>query len=69
MTPSEEDVDTETAKKPLSFWLSFIALNTTVFLVSLDATALTVAVPVRSNENNLRAPSTSLLMDKVVDRE
>lgn len=48
MPGSDEDASTtiETLKKPLSFWLSFIALNITVFIVSLDSTALAVAVPV-----------------------
>lgn len=36
------------AKKPLSFYMTFLALNICVFLVSLDATALSVAVPVSS---------------------
>lgn len=36
------------AKKPLSFWMTFLALNICVLLVSLDATALSVAVPVGS---------------------
>lgn len=53
MPGSAEDAGTtvETSKKPLSFWLSFIALNITVFIVSLDSTALAVAVPVRSSKN------------------
>lgn len=34
-------------KKPLAFHLSFLALNTMVFIVSLDATTLAVALPVR----------------------
>lgn len=33
-------------KKPLSFHMTFLALNICVLLVSLDATALSVAVPV-----------------------
>ena len=37
------------AKKPLSFYMTFLALNICVLLVSLDATALSVAVPVSSN--------------------
>ena len=41
---------TEISKKPLSFWLSFGALNITVFIVSLDSTALAVAVPVCSDQ-------------------
>jgi len=35
------------AKKPLSFHMSFLALNLMVLLVSLDATALAVAIPVQ----------------------
>ncbi len=47
MPGPDEDAGTETSKKkPLSFWLSFVALNITVFIVSLDSTALAVAVPV-----------------------
>lgn len=34
-------------KKSLSFFLAFIALLLMVFLVSLDATTLAVAIPVR----------------------
>ena len=48
MPVSDEDAATQTSKKSLSFWLSFVALNITVFIVSLDSTALEVAVPVRS---------------------
>ena len=47
---SESERNIETSKKPLSFWLSFVALNITVFIVSLDSTALAVAVPVCSSE-------------------
>lgn len=36
------------AKKPLSFYLTFLALNICVLLVSLDTTALSVAIPVHS---------------------
>ncbi len=36
------------AKKPISFYMTFLALNICVLLVSLDATALSVAVPVSS---------------------
>ncbi|KAL9121375.1 MAG: hypothetical protein Q9187_002069 [Circinaria calcarea] len=39
------DAGTETSKKSLSFWLSFAALNCTVFIVSLDSAALAIAVP------------------------
>lgn len=34
------------AKRPLSFYMTFLALSICVLLVSLDATALSVAVPV-----------------------
>ena len=34
------------ARKPLSFYMTFLALNICVLLVSLDATALAVVVPV-----------------------
>lgn len=43
--PLDDDA-TKTDKKPLSFYLSFLALNIVVFIVSLDATALAVAIPV-----------------------
>lgn len=47
MSRLDENAGTETSKKkPLSFWLAFVALNITVFIVSLDSTALAVAVPV-----------------------
>lgn len=36
------------AKKPFSFYLAFLALNISTFIVSLDATALSVAIPVRA---------------------
>lgn len=38
-------------KKTLSFYLSFISLSLLVFIVSLDATALGVAIPVRKHHN------------------
>ncbi|OCK77113.1 MFS general substrate transporter [Lepidopterella palustris CBS 459.81] len=40
------------AKKPLSFYMTFLALNICVLLVSLDATALSVAVPVITHALN-----------------
>lgn len=40
--------DGKASKKPFSFWMSFVALNTTVFICSLDSTALAVAIPVCS---------------------
>lgn len=33
-------------KKPFSFYLAFLAINISTFIVSLDATALAVAIPV-----------------------
>jgi hypothetical protein len=33
-------------KKPLCFYMTFLGLNISVLLVSIDATALSVAVPV-----------------------
>ncbi|RMZ68211.1 MFS transporter [Pyrenophora seminiperda CCB06] len=36
----------EKTKKPLSFYMTFLALNICVLLVSLDSTALSVAIPV-----------------------
>ncbi len=44
--PNERAME-ETTKKPLSFHLSFLALNLMVLMVSMDATALAVAIPVR----------------------
>ncbi|KAL8927688.1 MAG: hypothetical protein Q9172_001248 [Xanthocarpia lactea] len=41
----EKDTTAETPRKPMSFYLSFLALNITVFIVSLDLTELAVAVP------------------------
>lgn len=35
-----------TSKKSLSFHLSFLALNISVLIVSLDATVLAIAIPV-----------------------
>ncbi|KAL9132082.1 MAG: hypothetical protein Q9217_000118 [Psora testacea] len=42
--------DTKASRKSVSFYLSFLALNISVFLVSLDATALAVAVPKITSE-------------------
>lgn len=42
----DQDTSADPPKKDLSFYLSFFALNVTVFIVSLDITALTVAIPV-----------------------
>ncbi|PVH93499.1 MFS general substrate transporter [Periconia macrospinosa] len=41
----QEDA-TRSEKKPLSFHLSFLAINIMVFMISIDATALAVAIPV-----------------------
>ncbi|KAL8653175.1 MAG: hypothetical protein Q9210_002248 [Variospora velana] len=38
-------MESEGTKKPPAFYLSFIALNLMVFIISLDATALNVAIP------------------------
>lgn len=46
------------AKKPLSFYMAFLALNICVLLVSLDATALSVAVPVSSIPPAIYIPRT-----------
>ena len=40
-----------TSSKPISFYLAFLALNISVFVVSLDATALAVAIPVCYSHN------------------
>ena len=45
-TEALDDNATKTDKKSLSFYLSFLALDIVVFIVSLDATALAVAIPV-----------------------
>lgn len=42
------------AKKPLSFYMAFLALSICVLLVSLDATALSVAVPASSTPQAIR---------------
>lgn len=41
---TEDDATTE--KKSLGFYLSFFAINVLVFIYSLDATSLAVAIPV-----------------------
>lgn len=46
--PPGRAMGSEAAGKPPSFYLSFIALNLMVFIISLDATALNVAIPVCS---------------------
>lgn len=40
------DVKAKQTNKPLSFYLAFLALNMTVLIVSLDANAIPVAIPV-----------------------
>jgi hypothetical protein len=42
----EQPID-RSPQKTLSFYLSFLSLNLLVFIVSVDATALGVAIPVR----------------------
>ncbi|KAI4262492.1 MAG: hypothetical protein L6R42_002334 [Xanthoria sp. 1 TBL-2021] len=42
---SKGETSEKTTRKPLSFYLAFLSLNICVFLVSLDATALAVAIP------------------------
>ena len=46
--PEKDSSDESPSKKPITFYLSFLALNVTVFIVSLDLTELAVAVPVGS---------------------
>ena len=41
-----ESPDSEQGGKSASFYLSFLALSMSVFIVSLDVTALAVAIPV-----------------------
>ncbi|KAI4118676.1 MAG: hypothetical protein LQ345_001331 [Seirophora villosa] len=43
--PPELAMESEATKKPPAFYLSFVALNLMVFIISLDATALNVAIP------------------------
>ena len=45
--PLETSENTATGKKPYSFYLAFLGLNVMVFIVTLDATTLSVAIPVR----------------------
>lgn len=42
-------------RKTLSFYMTFLALNISTFIVSLDATALAVAIPVRLH-NRMATP-------------
>ena len=46
--PTKPETELKT-KKPLSFHMAFLALNLMVLIVSLDATALAVAIPVPSS--------------------
>lgn len=46
--PAETDSAPSNWNKPLSFYLAFLSLVIMVLLVSLDATALAVAIPVGS---------------------
>ena len=45
-SPSAEDGSLPSKKKPLSFYFTFLSLVIMVLLVSLDSTALGVAIPV-----------------------
>lgn len=36
-------------KRPLNFYLAFLAINIVVFIFSLDSTGLSVAIPVRNS--------------------
>lgn len=45
-----EDEPVPTSKKPLSFYLAFLSIMIMVLLVSLDSTALAVAIPVSSSK-------------------
>ena len=45
-SPSGEDYSLPSKRKPLSFYFAFLSLVIMVLLVSLDSTALGVAVPV-----------------------
>lgn len=38
--------DATVKKKPLAFYLAFLGINVTIFVFSLDATILAVAIPV-----------------------
>lgn len=44
---SREIVENAKAKRPLAFYFTFFAINIIVFVFSLDATSLAVAIPVR----------------------
>ena len=46
MPGAGEGASTKTSGKSLSFYLAFLALNMSVFIVSLDVTAIPVALPV-----------------------
>ncbi|KAF7513293.1 hypothetical protein GJ744_009714 [Endocarpon pusillum] len=47
---AEPATEAEVTKKPLSFYFSFLALNLMVFIISLDATALNIAIPKITND-------------------
>lgn len=53
MGPADGDAVVESPAKPRSFWLTLIGILVILFVYSLDATALSVAIPVR---RNLSAP-------------
>jgi hypothetical protein len=43
-----DEINPPVSTKPLSFFLAFLPLNISTLVVSLDATALAVAIPVSS---------------------
>lgn len=51
--PADGDAVIESPAKPRSFWLTLIGILVILFVYSLDATALSVAIPVR---RHLSAP-------------
>ena len=59
-------METTSTKKPPSFYFSFLALNLMVFVISLDATALNVAIPVCSIEPIFERKHYSILIPPCV---
>lgn len=53
MVPADGDAVIESPAKPRSFWLTLIGILIILFVYSLDATTLSVAIPVR---RDLSAP-------------
>ena len=47
-TQAAEEETTNPRKKPVAFYFAFLSLVIMVLIVSLDSTALAVAIPVRS---------------------